>query len=61
MIRRDAIRNLSVLPLAGAAMESAFPLESIIDSPNTTSSPKRDLFKELGLLHSSMPLGRLLL
>lgn len=48
MKRREAIRNLSVLPLAGAAMGSAFPLESILDSKKT-SAPKRDLFKELGL------------
>jgi uncharacterized pyridoxal phosphate-dependent enzyme len=47
MKRREAIRNLSILPVAGVAMGSALPLESFMPSP--APSPKRDLFKELGL------------
>jgi uncharacterized pyridoxal phosphate-dependent enzyme len=49
MKRREAVRNLAILPLAGAAMGSVLPLESIMDSTNAPSFPKRDLFKELGL------------
>ena len=47
MKRREAIRNLSILPVAGVAMGSVLPLESFMPSP--AASPKRDLFKELGL------------
>ena len=47
MKRREAIRNLSILPVAGVAMGSVLPLESFMPSPAT--SPKRNLFKELGL------------
>ena len=47
MKRRDAIRNLSVLPIAGAAIGSVLPFESIVAS--TPPAPKRNLFKELGI------------
>ncbi len=47
MKRRDAIRNLSVLPIAGAAIGSVLPFESIMAS--TPPPPKRNLFKELGI------------
>ena len=47
MKRRDAIRNLSVLPIAGAAIGSVLPFESIMAS--TPPAPKRNLFKELGI------------
>ncbi len=45
MKRREVIKNLSVLPLSGAILGSAIPL----DSPATTVAAKRDLIKELGL------------
>ena len=47
MKRRDAIRNLSILPITGAAIGSVLPLESIMAS--TPPAPKRNLFKELGI------------
>jgi L-seryl-tRNA(Ser) seleniumtransferase len=47
MKRRDAIRNLSVLPIAGTAIGSVLPFESIMAS--TPPAPKRNLFKELGI------------
>lgn len=46
MKRRDAIRKLSVIPFAGAAIGSALPLSSC---GTGTSARKRDLFKELGV------------
>ena len=45
MKRREIIKRLSMAPLAGGLLVSA-PLESFSTSP---LSPKRDLFKELGL------------
>lgn len=47
MKRREVIRNLAVLPVAGAAMGSVLPLGSLIPLP--AALPRRDLFKELGL------------
>ncbi len=48
MKRREVIKNLSILPLAGAAMGNAFPLGSF--SKNySPEAPKRDFFEELGV------------
>ncbi len=44
MKRRDVIKGLTVLPVAGVAIGSAFPKAPAIASP-----AKRDLFRELGL------------
>lgn len=44
MKRRDAIKSLTVLPVAGMAMGSGFPVAPVIAAP-----AKRDLFRELGL------------
>ena len=49
MKRRDVIRNLTVLPVAGAAIGTALPIESLIAAPLSASAPKRDIFKELGI------------
>jgi seryl-tRNA(Sec) selenium transferase len=49
MKRRDVIKNLSILPVSGVIIGSAFPFESVLASSSATSSPKRDLFKELGI------------
>lgn len=49
MKRRDAIRNLSIWPVAGLAIGSVLPFESVIASPASPSAAKRDLFKELGI------------
>ena len=49
MKRRSAIRNLSMLPLAGVAIGSAFPFETIIPA-SKENKPKRDFFKELGVI-----------
>ena len=48
MKRRDALRNLSVWPVAGLAIGTALPLDSLLAAP-APSSPKRNLFKELGI------------
>jgi L-seryl-tRNA(Ser) seleniumtransferase len=48
MKRRDAIKGLSVLPVAGAVAGSALPMD-ILASPAAPSSAKRNLFKELGI------------
>ncbi len=48
MKRRDAIKGLSVLPVAGAVAGSAVPLD-MLASPAAPSSAKRNLFKELGI------------
>jgi L-seryl-tRNA(Ser) seleniumtransferase len=45
MKRRDLIKGLSVLPLAGGVIGAAVPFESKAIPPG----PKRDLFKELGV------------
>ncbi len=49
MKRREVIRNLSVLPMAGAAIGTVLPVESLVAAPLPASSPKRDIFKELGI------------
>lgn len=52
MKRRDAIKNLSILPVSGMVLGSAIPLGSVIGSPagsHAPAAPKRDLIKELGL------------
>jgi hypothetical protein len=49
MKRRDVIKNLSILPVSGAIIGSAFPFESVLSSPAIPVAPKRDIFKELGI------------
>jgi L-seryl-tRNA(Ser) seleniumtransferase len=49
MKRREVLKNLSILPVAGVVMRSSFPLESFIDAPASVFPAKRDLFTELGL------------
>lgn len=49
MKRRDAIKSLSVLPVAGAAIGSALPLESMLAAPAAQSAARRNLFRELGI------------
>ena len=46
MKRREAIKNLSILPVSGVILGSALPLESMLAAP---AAAKRDLIKELGL------------
>jgi seryl-tRNA(Sec) selenium transferase len=48
MKRRDALRNLSIWPVAGLAIGSAIPVESLAASL-TPPAAKRNLFKELGI------------
>lgn len=43
MRRRNLLKGLSVLPVAGAALGRVFAADTVV------SPPKRDLFKELGL------------
>jgi len=49
MKRREVIRNLSILPVAGAAFGSSITIESLISALPPTAAPKRDFFKELGV------------
>ncbi len=49
MKRRDALKNLSVWPVAGIALGTVLPLESLTASPATPPPVKRNLFKELGI------------
>lgn len=49
MKRREVIKNLSVLPVAGAVIGSTMPFEMAKASPSSTPPPKRDLFRELGI------------
>ena len=49
MKRRELIKNLSVLPIAGAAIGASFPIESLFAAPSVAPAPKRDFFKELGV------------
>jgi uncharacterized pyridoxal phosphate-dependent enzyme len=49
MKRREVIKNLSMLPIAGAAFGSSFPINGISAPPPDTVVPKRDFFKELGV------------
>lgn len=46
MKRRDLIRNLSFLPLAGGFLGTVFPFRSLKAAP---SGSKRNLYKELGV------------
>ena len=46
MKRRELIKKLSVLPLAGGIIGSGIPFESVMAAPPPA---KRDLFKELGI------------
>jgi L-seryl-tRNA(Ser) seleniumtransferase len=47
MKRRDVIKGLAALPLAGGFAASTIPLESA--AAPATKAPKRDFFKELGV------------
>lgn len=49
MKRREVIKNLSILPVAGIAIGSALPMESFLAAPAVSKAPKRDFFKELGV------------
>jgi uncharacterized pyridoxal phosphate-dependent enzyme len=49
MKRREVIKGISLLPVAGAVMGISFPLEFTTTAPAISSASKRDLFKELGL------------
>ncbi len=44
MKRREAIKGLAILPVAGAVLGASYPISPLIAAP-----PKRDLFSELGL------------
>ncbi len=48
MKRREAIKNLSILPVSGVVLGSAIPLSAVMGAPEA-AAPKRDLIKELGL------------
>jgi uncharacterized pyridoxal phosphate-dependent enzyme len=49
MKRRELIKNLTILPVSGALIGSAFPFETVIASPMPLTPVKRDIFKELGV------------
>jgi uncharacterized pyridoxal phosphate-dependent enzyme len=49
MKRREVIKSISILPVAGVAIGNSFPLDFIFPATAIKSAPKRDLFKELGL------------
>ncbi len=49
MRRRDAIRSLSILPVAGVAAGTVLPLGTLFATPAAPPAPKRNLFKELGI------------
>jgi uncharacterized pyridoxal phosphate-dependent enzyme len=51
MKRREAIKNLSILPVSGVILGSALPFGSVMGASSRTvpAAPKRDLIKELGL------------
>lgn len=49
MKRRELIRNLSVLPVAGVAIGASLPIESLFAAPSVATAAKRDFFKELGV------------
>src|SRR6185503_11953679 len=46
MKRRDILKGLSLLPLSGGVMGGVLASEKVFAEPHT---PKRDLFKELGV------------
>ena len=49
MKRRELIKNLSILPVAGAAIGVSLPMESLYAETPVAPAPKRDFFKELGV------------
>jgi len=49
MKRRQAIKNLSILPVTGVALGGSLTLGSVLTSCSSSSKPKRDIFKELGI------------
>jgi len=49
MKRRQAIKNLSVLPVAGMTIGGVSQMETLLNTKEKTSAPKRDFFKELGV------------
>jgi len=49
MKRRQAIKNLSILPVSGVALGSSLTLGSVLTSCSSASEPERDIFKELGI------------
>lgn len=49
MKRRDVIKNLTILPVAGAVVGSTFPFEAAAAPISAFPPAKRDLFRELGL------------
>ena len=49
MKRRQAIKNLSILPVTGVALGSGLTLGSTLTSCSSPSKPQRDIFKELGI------------
>jgi len=49
MKRRQAIKNLSILPVSGVALGSSLTLGSALTSCSSSLKPQRDVFKELGI------------
>jgi len=49
MKRRELIRNLSVLPVAGTVVGTALPWESLVAVATPATPAARDIFKELGI------------
>jgi uncharacterized pyridoxal phosphate-dependent enzyme len=49
MKRRDAIKNLTIWPVAGLAIGSTLPIEELVAAPAAATAAKRNLFKELGI------------
>ena len=49
MKRRELIRNLSVLPVAGVAIGTVYPLEPTVAAPAEAPPAKRNFFEELGV------------
>lgn len=49
MKRRDVIKGLTILPVAGGILGSVMPFDIFTASSTVTSAAKRDLFKELGV------------
>ena len=50
MKRRQAIKNISILPVAGMAFGGVSQFESLPGTKEKTQVPKRDFFKELGVV-----------
>jgi uncharacterized pyridoxal phosphate-dependent enzyme len=48
MKRREVIKNLSILPVAGAALRSTFQVETLSEA-RQPPAPTRDFFEELGV------------